>query len=64
MPDLSILVDLISNVGYPIAMSFIIFKFMKEEQAKTTEAIQNNTQAITRLLERLTPNMTAKDVNK
>lgn len=51
----------ITDIGYPIAVSLICFKIMekqreshKAEVDKLAEAVNNNTLVVTRLLEHLT----------
>lgn len=65
--DMTSVSTLISTVGFPIAMAMIMFYFlMKEQQShkeemsemtkaieKTTEAVNNNTSLIQRLLDKL-----------
>lgn len=54
--DVSTLSGLISNVGYPIVIGFVLLYFIKyqndqhkEEMDKITEALNNNTAALVRL---------------
>lgn len=58
--ELSEVVNLISNLGFPIACVVALFWLLnkqreehKEESAKFTEAINNNTLAITKLVDKL-----------
>ena len=58
--DMSEVVNLISNLGFPIACVVALFWLLnkqreehKEESAKFTEAINNNTLAITKLVDKL-----------
>lgn len=57
---MSEVVNLISNLGFPIACVVALFWLLnkqreehKEESAKFTEAINNNTLAITKLVDKL-----------
>ena len=57
---MSEVVNLISNLGFPIACLVALFWLLnkqreehKEESAKFTEAINNNTLAITKLVDKL-----------
>ena len=58
--DMSIITTLISNFGFPIFAFIMIFYYMikekeshKEEMAKVTEALNNNTIALNKLAERM-----------
>ena len=58
--DMSEVVNLISNLGFPIACVVALFWLLnkqreehKEESAKFTEAINNNTLALTKLADKL-----------
>lgn len=58
--DISVLTELLNNTAFPIVCVLIMFymqyqdrKDHKEETNKFTEAINNNTLAIEKLLERL-----------
>lgn len=58
--DVAAIVTAISNVGFPIASAAIMFYFLqkeqtahKEETQKLTEAINNNTVVMERVLEKL-----------
>ena len=59
--DVSTMSELISTIGFPIAVCLICFWYInkkdsenKEAVEKMTEAIQNNTMVVQRLLDRLT----------
>lgn len=54
------IVSIISTVGFPIALTLILLRYIydinnkhKEEIDKMSEALNNNTIAITKLLDRL-----------
>lgn len=58
--DANALVQIISNLGFPIAMSIALFWYMtkqderhKEETDKLKQSIDNNTLIVTKLYERL-----------
>lgn len=58
--DLSSIATIISNLGFPITCVIVMFYFLqkeqnshKEETQKLTEAINNNTIVMERVLERL-----------
>lgn len=60
MVDMSEVINLISNLGFPIACVVALFWLLnkqrdehKEECAKFTEAINNNTIALTKLSDKL-----------
>lgn len=59
MENLNMIITAISTVGFPIVMCGALFwkmdkqdKEHKEEMAKTSEAINNNTIALTKLLDK------------
>lgn len=54
------LINLITSVGFPTAMTLMLFKFMtnlleqhKEERKEMMTTIENNTEAINKLSEKL-----------
>lgn len=54
--DFTVLGELISNIGYPIVIGFVLLYFLKDqsdshakEMAGMRESLDNNTNAITRL---------------
>ena len=58
--DVSAITTIISNLGFPIASVIAMFYFLQKEQSshqeetqKLTEAINNNTIVMERVLERL-----------
>ena len=58
--DISAITTIVSNLGFPIASVIAMFYFLqkeqnshKEETQKLTEAINNNTLMMERVLERL-----------
>lgn len=58
--ELSVITELISGVGFPIAVCCVMFWVInkiqtehKEEVNHLSEAIQNNTLAITKLVEKM-----------
>ena len=58
--DMSIITTLISNFGFPIFAFVMIFYYMikekeshKEEMEKVTEALNNNTIALNKLVDRM-----------
>lgn len=60
MGEASAIVEIISNLGFPIAVAAALFWKMnkqdadhKEEVTKMTEALNNNTIAITKLVDEL-----------
>lgn len=60
MDNINIIMTAISTVGFPIVMTCALFWKMnkqdddhKEEMAKVTEALNNNTLALTRILDKI-----------
>lgn len=60
MDNINVIMTAISTVGFPIVMTCALFWKMnkqdddhKEEMAKVTEALNNNTLALTRILDRI-----------
>ena len=58
--DINVITDLITNVGFPIACCIALFftiskqgKQHKEEMDKMSEAINNNTNVISKLIDKL-----------
>lgn len=58
--DMSVITSLISNFGFPIFAFILIFYYMvkekeahKEEMAKVTEALNNNTIALNKLSDKM-----------
>ncbi len=58
--DVTAITQIVSTLGFPIAMCIYLLyrdgkrdEAHKEEMAKTTEAINNNTIALTQLVERI-----------
>lgn len=58
--EITELTNLISTVGFPIIMCFIMFRYMEEnddkreaESKELREAINNNTQAMIRLIDKI-----------
>lgn len=49
--DASTIQQLIGTLGFPIAMTAAMFWYMVTEGKATREAIQNNTLALTKLIE-------------
>lgn len=47
------LASLVSNVGFPIVMCFGLFFYIQKRVDKLSEALNNNTTVIAKLLERL-----------
>ena len=58
--DISAITTIVSNLGFPITCVIVMFYFLQKEQSshkeetqKLTEAINNNTVVMERVLERL-----------
>lgn len=58
--DFSTIIAAVSSVGFPVVFCFVLYKTMidqsrqhKEESDKLTEAIHNNTIALTKLVDKL-----------
>lgn len=51
--DLNALSSLISGVGFPIVMAVILIWYIKEEQDKMRETLNELKTAITRLIDRI-----------
>lgn len=58
--DFATIVSAVSAVGFPVVFCFVLYKTMidqskehKEESAKLTEAIHNNTLVIQKLVDKL-----------
>lgn len=58
--DITVVTNLIGSVGFPIVMCFMLYNRMdkqdqqhKEEMAKITESLNNNTVALTQLTSKL-----------
>lgn len=55
--DITVITNFIGSLGFPIVMCFLLFTRLdkqdeqhKEEMAKITEAVNNNTIALTKLI--------------
>ena len=51
--DLNEITSIIGTVGFPIAMCLLLWKTHREEMTKMSEAIDNNTLVIQRLVDLL-----------
>ena len=52
--DANVILSAISSVGFPIVVSGALFWYMVTEGKKNTEAINNNTAIMDKLLEHIT----------
>ena len=50
------IVSLVSNIGFPIAMCILLIVQQQKQMKELTDAVNNNTLAITSLVERLKDN--------
>lgn len=67
--DFSTIISAVSAVGFPVVFCFVLYRTMidqgkehKEESAKLTEAIHNNTLVIQKLVDKLDGEESGKDV--
>lgn len=51
--DISALGSLVSSVGFPIVIAFVLVWYIKEEQDKMRETLNELKTAITRLIDRI-----------
>lgn len=51
--DISTITSLIGSIGFPIVMCIMMFNYMKDEEAKLTDAINELKNVITVLTERI-----------
>lgn len=51
--DINILIQAVSGVGFPIVAVIVLFKILREDLVKLTEAVNNNTSVMTRIMDRL-----------
>lgn len=51
--DISTITSLIGSIGFPIVMCLMMFNYMKDEEAKLTDAINELKNVITILTERI-----------
>lgn len=51
--DANIIVQLVGSLGFPIVASGALFWYIVKQQDKITEAINNNTQALMKLMEKV-----------
>ena len=51
--DINILIQAVSGVGFPIFAVIVLFKILREDLVKLTEAVNNNTSVMTRIMDRL-----------
>lgn len=51
--DLNTIVNLVGSVGFPIVCCIVMFKIYREDLEKMREAINNNTQVIQSLIDKL-----------
>lgn len=60
--DVGTITSLIGSIGFPIVMCLMMFNYMKDEEAKLTEAINELKNVITILTERIERIDKANDV--
>lgn len=53
MEEISSIVSAVGSVGFSAVMCIILVNFLKDQMQKMTDAVNNNTVIINRLLERL-----------
>lgn len=53
MEEISSIVSAIGSVGFSAVMCLVLVNFMKDQMQKLTDAVNNNTIVVSRLLERL-----------
>lgn len=51
--DANIIVQLVGSLGFPIVASGALFWYIVKQQDKITEALNNNTQALLKLMEKV-----------
>lgn len=51
--DANIIVQLVGSLGFPIVASGALFWYIVKQQDKITEALNNNTQALMKLAEKV-----------
>lgn len=51
--DISTITSLIGSIGFPIVMCIMMFNYMKDEESKLTDAINELKNVITVLTERI-----------
>lgn len=51
--DANILIQLVGSLGFPIVASGALFWYIVKQQDKMSEALNNNTQALNKLCEKM-----------